>query len=255
MSYLKKVSTITLATTFAFTIVVSPILVHAEEGRNEVGKRTPALKRIENLASRSGDYLKKTEEKYATRSEKLKERFATRAGELEKKIASRGAQFRGNHKERLTKLSENMEQRFTRITERQENILKRANIRIASISAEGKNVSDLNSKSASVSAMIAKQKVSIAALKTTLSAIVTTNGTGGETVGKAISDVVKQVTATHQALNNLVHAIAKLSPPKGKPVKSGSPKPSVSASASPAVSATPSPTSTATLQPTATPEL
>jgi hypothetical protein len=205
MSYL-KVSTITLATAVALSVVVPVTQVHAVEGTTR--------KNIEKFATRASDLIKKKEDKFASNSDKLKERFASRAGELEKKLASRGAQLLQNRTERLTKLNDNITRRFTRVTERQENILKRANVRIASISAEGKSVTELNAKSASVSASIAKQKTSIAALKTTLTALVTTKATGGQTIGKAIADVTKQVTATHRALQDLIHAIAKTSPEK-----------------------------------------
>ncbi|MDQ3098253.1 MAG: hypothetical protein M3Q44_00715 [bacterium] len=193
-----KVTTIAVATTLALTGIF----------------QVPTVNAADKFSTRAAEIVRKNEAKLATRSTNIKERFATRASDLKEKIASRGAQNKENRTQRLAKLSENLTLRFNRVTERQENILKRANTRIASMSAEGTNVTELNTKSASVSALIAKQKTSIAALKTTLSALVKTQGTGGTTIGKAISDVTKQVTATHKALRDLVHSIAKSLPEK-----------------------------------------
>lgn len=186
--------------------------------------KSPSFKPFDKHSSPSGESNKGRgghSQRIATDSDKIKDKLATRSGE---------------RKAKLTNLSNNLIRRFTNVTERQENILNRANTRIASMSATGTNVADLKARSASISAMIAKQKTSIAALKTTLAAISTSNSSG-DSIGKAISDVVKQVTATHKALHDLVKAMGG----KGN------------SSHSSAVRPTKSPKASATVKPSTTP--
>ncbi len=210
------------------TNLTSTVYAERADPLNHLNVRIPALKDLERYATKSGDTLKKNKDKFASQAANFKERFATRAADLENKFSSLSGKLKENRNQRLNKLTENVTRRFLNITERQENILKRTDIRIASLSSEGKNTSELTIKSASISAQIVKQRASINALKVTLTSIAKLNSSAGEKVGTAISDVVKQVTATHKALQELVHLVAKLSP-TNHPRPTHSPSPGATA--------------------------
>ncbi len=232
---------IAAASTVAVAALIIVPVVSAKDGENSGPgnlRNLPQIKNIEKLSTRSGEFLKKVEDRIDTRSGKLnelKEKFASRAGEFEHKFASLSGKLKEDRSKRIAKLNETITQRFTKLTDRQENILKRANVRIASLSAQGTNVSEVTAKSASVSTMISKQRASIVALKATLDAIIAANSAGGtQNIGSAVSDVVKQVGQTQKALQDLVRAIAKLTP---RPSHSGEPShsPRASTSASPTI--------------------